>query len=87
VAGPRLTFHLHINRKEPDMIDTLSFAWLHDAVRWLLAPALAALLIGCAIALLEAGIAAGACACTPASTRASTTATRIRAPAWSTWST
>jgi biopolymer transport protein ExbB/TolQ len=41
------------------MIDILSFAWLHDAVRWLLAPALAALLIGCAIAVLEAGIAVG----------------------------
>jgi biopolymer transport protein ExbB/TolQ len=41
------------------MIDLLSFAWLHDAVRWLLAPALGALLIGCAVAVVEAGIAAG----------------------------
>lgn len=41
------------------MIEMLSFAWLHDAVRWLLAPALAALLIGCVIAVVEAGIAVG----------------------------
>lgn len=41
------------------MIETLSFAWLHDVVRWLLAPALAALLVACAIALLEAGMATG----------------------------
>lgn len=41
------------------MIDSLSYAWLHDAVSWLLAPSLAALLIGCVIALVEAGIAAG----------------------------
>lgn len=37
----------------------LSFAWLHDAVTWLLTPALAALLLACAIALIEAGIAVG----------------------------
>ncbi|QNA87943.1 flagellar motor protein MotA [Massilia sp. Dwa41.01b] len=41
------------------MIDFFSFAWLHDAVSWLLAPALAALLLGCALALLEGGIAVG----------------------------
>ena len=41
------------------MNDSLSFAWLHEAVTWLLTPALAALLLACAIALIEAGIAAG----------------------------
>lgn len=41
------------------MNETLSFAWLHDTVTWLLAPALAALLLACAIALVEAGIAVG----------------------------
>jgi len=41
------------------MIESLSFAWLHDAVNWLLMPALAALLAACAIALVEAGIAVG----------------------------
>ncbi len=41
------------------MIDTLSFAWLHDAVSWLLMPSLVALLIACAIAVVEAGIAVG----------------------------
>lgn len=41
------------------MLDVLSFAWLHDAVSWLLAPALAALLLACAVALVEAGIATG----------------------------
>lgn len=41
------------------MIDSLSYDWLHQAVSWLLAPSLAALLIGCVIALIEAGIAAG----------------------------
>jgi len=41
------------------MNDLLNFAWLHEAVTWLLAPALAALLLACAIALIEAGIAAG----------------------------
>lgn len=41
------------------MIDTLSFAWLHDAVSWLMVPALVTLLIACAIALVEAGIAVG----------------------------
>ena len=41
------------------MIDFLSLAWLHDAVAWLLAPALGALLFACAVALVEAGIAAG----------------------------
>ena len=41
------------------MNDPLSFAWLHDTVTWLLTPALAALLLACAIALLEAGAAVG----------------------------
>jgi biopolymer transport protein ExbB/TolQ len=41
------------------MTDPHSFAWLHDAVTWLLTPALAALLLACAIALIEAGLAAG----------------------------
>jgi len=41
------------------MIDTMSYTWLHDAVSWLLAPSLVALLIGCAIALVESGIAVG----------------------------
>ena len=43
------------------MNDSLPFAWLHEAVTWLLTPALAALLLACAIALIEAGIAAGEC--------------------------
>ena len=41
------------------MNDVLSFAWLHEAITWLLAPALATLLLACAIALIEAGIAVG----------------------------
>jgi biopolymer transport protein ExbB/TolQ len=41
------------------MIETMSYAWLHDAVSWLLAPSLVALLAGCAIALVETGIAVG----------------------------
>lgn len=41
------------------MTDLMSFTWLHEAVTWLLAPALAALLLACAIALIEAGIATG----------------------------
>jgi len=41
------------------MTDPHSFAWLHDAVTWLLTPALAALLLACAIALIEAGLAVG----------------------------
>ncbi len=41
------------------MSDPTSFAWLHDAVTWLLTPALAALVLACAIAAIEAGIAAG----------------------------
>ena len=35
------------------------FAWLQDAITWLLTPALAALLFGCAVAAVEAGIALG----------------------------
>lgn len=41
------------------MTDALSFTWLHDAVTWLLTPALLALLIACAIAVIEAGLAVG----------------------------
>jgi len=41
------------------MNDPLSFAWLHDAVTCLLTPALGALMLACAIALVEAGIAVG----------------------------
>jgi hypothetical protein len=41
------------------MIEPHSFGWLHDAVSWLLVPSLAALLAACAVALVEAGIAAG----------------------------
>lgn len=36
-----------------------SFHWLHDAVTWLLWPAMLTLLIGCVIAVVEAGLAAG----------------------------
>jgi biopolymer transport protein ExbB/TolQ len=39
--------------------DFISYGWLHDAVSWLLAPSLVALLAGCAIALVESGIAVG----------------------------
>ena len=39
------------------MNDALS--WLHQAVTWLLTPALLALLMACAIALGEAGLAFG----------------------------
>lgn len=41
------------------MIDSASLHWLHEAVTWLLAPALFALVAACAIAALEAGLAAG----------------------------
>ena len=41
------------------MIDNQTYAWLHDGVSYLLAPALLALLVACAIAAVEAGIAAG----------------------------
>ena len=41
------------------MTEPSSFAWLHDAVTWLLNPALAALLLACAVALVEAGLAVG----------------------------
>jgi len=41
------------------MSDATSFAWLHDAITWLLTPALAALILACAIAAIEAGIAVG----------------------------
>ncbi len=41
------------------MIESSLLTWLHDAVTWLLAPALAALVAACAIAALEAGLAVG----------------------------
>jgi len=41
------------------MIDSATINWLHEAVTWLLAPALAALVAACAIAALEAGLAVG----------------------------
>jgi biopolymer transport protein ExbB/TolQ len=41
------------------MTETPSYAWLHQAVTWLLTPALATLLLACAVAAIEAGIAAG----------------------------
>ncbi|NML24456.1 MotA/TolQ/ExbB proton channel family protein [Zoogloea dura] len=41
------------------MHDIVSLAWLHQAVTWLLAPALLALVAACAIALAEAGLAVG----------------------------
>lgn len=36
-----------------------SLSWLHEAVSWLLAPALMALVAACAVALVEAGLALG----------------------------
>lgn len=41
------------------MTEPTSFAWLHEAVTWLLTPALAALLLAVAIAVIEAGLAVG----------------------------
>jgi biopolymer transport protein ExbB/TolQ len=41
------------------MIDNQTYAWLHDGVSLLLAPALLALLAACAVAAVEAGIATG----------------------------
>jgi biopolymer transport protein ExbB/TolQ len=41
------------------MTDLSTLHWLHEAVTWLLAPALAALVLACAIAALEAGLAVG----------------------------
>ncbi|HEY0587362.1 MAG TPA: MotA/TolQ/ExbB proton channel family protein [Pseudoduganella sp.] len=41
------------------MIDNQTYAWLHDGVSFLLAPALLALLAACAVAAVEAGIAVG----------------------------
>ena len=60
-ARPRLewpTLFLHPQQpgKTP-MNDALS--WLHQAVTWLLTPALFALIMACAIALAEAGLAFG----------------------------
>lgn len=41
------------------MIENQTYAWLHDGVSFLLAPALLALLAACAVAAVEAGIAVG----------------------------
>jgi biopolymer transport protein ExbB/TolQ len=41
------------------MHDLTSLAWLHQAVTWLLTPALLALVAACALALAEAGLAVG----------------------------
>lgn len=41
------------------MNDFASLAWLHAAVTWLLVPALIALVLACAIAAVEAGLAVG----------------------------
>ena len=41
------------------MSDFAFLAWLHDAVTWLLLPALATLVLACAIAAIEAGLAVG----------------------------
>lgn len=41
------------------MTAALDLSWLHQAVTWLLAPALAALIFGCAAAAAETGIALG----------------------------
>jgi hypothetical protein len=41
------------------MTDLVSLSWLHDIVSWLLAPALLALVLACAIAAVEAGLAVG----------------------------
>lgn len=41
------------------MSEFISVAWLHHAVTWLLLPALAALVVACAIAAVEAGLAVG----------------------------
>ncbi len=56
-----------------------SFSWLHDAVTWLLTPALAALLLACAIGLVEAGIAAGERSYGLARLRASGNLSRVQA--------
>lgn len=41
------------------MNELISLGWLHQAVNWLLTPALLALLFGCAVAAVEAGLAVG----------------------------
>ena len=41
------------------MIESTPLVWLHQAVNWLLAPALAALVFACAVAAAEAGLALG----------------------------
>lgn len=41
------------------MTDLTTLAWLHDAVTWLLAPALGALVFACGVAAVEAGLAVG----------------------------
>lgn len=41
------------------MNELISLGWLHQAVNWLLTPALLALLFGCAVAAVETGLAVG----------------------------
>ena len=59
----------------------ISFGWLHDAVTLLLTPALGALLVACAIALVESGIAVGERFHGLARLRASGDAQRVQAVA------
>lgn len=59
----------------------ISFGWLHDAVTLLLTPALGALLVACAIALVESGIAVGERFHGLARLRASGNAQRVQAVA------
>lgn len=61
------------------MIENISYAWLHDGVSLLLAPALLALLVACAIAALEAGIAVGERFSGLAKLRAEGNAARVQA--------
>ncbi|WP_374580122.1 MotA/TolQ/ExbB proton channel family protein [Pseudoduganella sp.] len=61
------------------MIENISYAWLHDGVSLLLAPALLALLAACAIAALEAGIAVGERFSGLAKLRAAGNAARVQA--------
>lgn len=41
------------------MTESVSFAWLHQGITWLLMPALALLLFACLVAVVEAGLALG----------------------------
>jgi biopolymer transport protein ExbB/TolQ len=56
-----------------------SFSWLHDAVTWLLTPALATLMLACAVGLVEAGIAVGERSFGLARLRASRNVSRVQA--------